>query len=112
MGSVRDTTPDADVLSRRALNRALLARQSLLRRSSSSALETIKRLVGMQAQRPNSPYIGLWSRLIDFRHDELAQAILDRQVVRIVLMRSTIHFVSARDCLFLRPLMHEMLAKE
>ena len=92
------------VLSNRALNRALLERQLLLRRSRRGALETIERLVGLQAQVPNSPYLALWSRLINFRLDDLTTLITARRVVRLALMRSTIHMVSARDCLALRPL--------
>jgi hypothetical protein len=99
------------VLSRRALNRALLHRQSLLRRSTLKPLAMIERLVGLQAQAPFPPYFGLWSRLTDFAPQQLSDLIRDRQVVRIALMRSTIHLVSARDCLLLRPLLQPMLTR-
>ena len=102
----------ADVLGRRALNRATLARQLLLRRSPMAALEAVRHLVGMQAQVPLNPYLGLWSRLEDFHPDELAQLLLDRKVVRIVVMRGTIHLVTADDCLILRPLAQPVLDKE
>src|SRR5207342_2189518 len=91
------------------LNRALLARQWLLRREQRRALETVQHLVGMQAQNPDPPYYGLWSRLAGFRADELATLMTERQVVRIALMRSTIHLVTAADCLPLRALVQPAL---
>ncbi len=97
------------VLSRRALNRALLARQLLLRRDRRSAVDTVAHLVGMQSQSPDAAYFGLWSRLEGFVPAELADLMLDRRVVRIALMRSTIHLVTAADCLALRPVLQPVL---
>jgi len=106
-----------DVLSRQALNRALLERQMLLRRAPLPAggprarhvIEAVEHLVGQQAQAPFPPYYGLWSRLAGFRPADLAELITGRQLVRIALMRGTIHLVSGRDCLFLRPLLQPVL---
>ncbi|HJV09683.1 MAG TPA: winged helix DNA-binding domain-containing protein [Acidimicrobiales bacterium] len=102
----------APVLSRRALNRATLARQLLLERAVLPALDAVRHLVGMQAQVPLNPYTGLWSRLAGFDPAELSQLLVDRKVVRTVVMRATIHLVTAEDCLLLRPLTQEVLSKE
>ncbi|HKC20729.1 MAG TPA: winged helix DNA-binding domain-containing protein [Candidatus Dormibacteraeota bacterium] len=94
----------APVLDRRALNRALLARQLLLERKHASAASTIERLVGMQAQAPNLPYVGLWARLTNFQQRELSRLMQTRKAVRTSLMRNTIHLVTAKDGFALKPL--------
>jgi Winged helix DNA-binding domain len=116
--SERQAPTSPGVLGRRELNRALLDRQMLLRRvplpaeagpRAERVIETVEHLAGLQAQAPFPPYYGLWSRLAGFRPGDLAELILGRGVVRIALMRGTIHLVSARDCLMLRPLIQPVL---
>jgi len=101
-GSLRSVA--APALSTKALNRALLARQMLLERAPAGVQEALERLVGLQAQIGNSPYLALWSRLDGFDPEDLASLVRCRRVVRLALMRSTIHSVTARDALVLRPL--------
>ena len=85
------------VLSTRALNRALLARQLLLDRSSLSLNQAIEQMGGIQTQYAPAGYIGLWSRMRDFSRPMLTQALEERRVVQATLMRATIHMVSAAD---------------
>jgi hypothetical protein len=99
------------MLGPRALDRALLARQSLLERQAMPAIEAIEHLVGLQAQAPLAPYVALWSRLVDFDPAELSNAIVERRAVRTSLMRATIHLVSARDALHLWPLVQPVLER-
>src|SRR5579871_5142021 len=95
----------------RAVNRALLARQLLLERSSMPVLAVIEHLVGLQAQLPNSPYAGLWSRVDRLTFAELSALIADRAAVRMVMMRSTIHLVTTADAYRLRPVLQPMLER-
>ncbi|MFI1951266.1 winged helix DNA-binding domain-containing protein [Streptomyces xinghaiensis] len=97
------TTTTPAVLDHRALNRAYLARQMLLSRHRTSASAAIESLVGLQSQQPVPPYYGLWTRLADFRPEELSRLISERAVTRIVVMRGTVHLVTADDALALRP---------
>ncbi len=108
------------MLSLRAINRALLSRQLLLDRPSlppagtgraARVIQTIEHLIGLQAQAPFPPYYGLHSRLDGFGPDDLASLISSRSVVRIALMRGTIHLVSARDCLPLRRLVQPVIER-
>ena len=91
------------VLSLRELNRATLARQMLLGRESVSPYDAVRRVAGLQAQVPNPPYIGLWTRLEGFARDGLTDLIEDRRVVRSSMMRATLHLTTAEDYLLLRP---------
>ncbi|MEU5862102.1 winged helix DNA-binding domain-containing protein [Nonomuraea sp. NPDC047529] len=96
-------------LSRRALNRALLQRQFLLERSGLPALEVIRHLVAMQAQEPNWPYVGLWTRLRRFTHADLTTLLTEGRVVRSGFLRSTMHLTAADDFRRLRPVLQPVL---
>jgi hypothetical protein len=88
--------PEA-VLSTRALNRALLARQFLLERSDQSIGGVLESVGGLQTQYAPSGYIGLWSRMHGFEGAQLTEALESRRVIQGTLMRATIHMVSAAD---------------
>lgn len=101
-----------ETLSSRALNRALLERQLLLRRASVPPLAAVEHLVGMQAQRTTSPYLALWSRLDRFRLDDLGRLLTERQAVRATMMRGTVHLVSAADAVSMRPAIQPVLERD
>lgn len=100
------------LLTRRALNRALLARQHLLARTDAPAADVVGHLVGMQAQNAWSPYVGLWSRVDGFTHADLGDALLDRRLARIAVMRGTIHLIDATDALLLPALVAPLYARD
>jgi hypothetical protein len=100
------------VLDTRALNRATLARQLLLVRTDLPALDTVTHLCGLQAQEPQEPFVGLWSRLRAFDHAALSDLLVGRQVVRTHLMRRTVHLVTADDVLAWRARHGPMLVQK
>lgn len=100
------------VLSTRALNRATLERQLLLRRSPLTTPEAVTHLVGLQAQEVKPPYYALAARLDGFTPEALSAPLGDRSLVRMVTMRSTIHLHTADDALTLRPLVQPARERE
>jgi hypothetical protein len=102
----------ADLITDRQLNRATLERQLLLRRAGMPPSTAVEKLVGLQAQNPLDPYLALWSRLEEFDPDAMGQLVTDRSLVRITVMRGTIHLVTADDALWLRPLTQPVLTAE
>lgn len=99
------------VLDDRALNRATLARQLLLARAELSVPEAVARLCGLQAQEPQEPFVGLWSRVRAFEPAMLDDALLGRRVVRTHLMRRTVHLVTAEDAVAWRA-RHEAMLRQ
>ena len=99
-------------LSARILNRALLSRQYLLHRHGLSERDVVEHLVGLHAQIPVGPYIALWSRLDEYRPERLSTMVTERSLVRVALMRSTIHLVTPEDCMTLRPLVQPVLDRD
>lgn len=87
------------VLGNRALNRATLARQLLLDHADMPVLHAVAHLCGLQAQEPQEPFTGLWSRLRAFDPAALSDLLIQRRVVRTHLMRRTVHLLTAEDVL-------------
>jgi hypothetical protein len=110
LGIIQGVTAD-EILSPRALNRALLERQLLLRRVDIPVRETVEHLVGLQAQSVPPTYYGLWSRIEGFDPNELGRMLTDREAVRMTLMRGTVHLVTVRDALLLRPLVQGVIER-
>jgi hypothetical protein len=99
------------ILDQRTLNRTLLARQGLLRRERRPVAGVLEDLVGLQAQEPQNPFVGLWSRIEGFDPTELDRLLVDRAAVRTGLMRTTLHLVTADDAVALQPLFAPVLAR-
>ncbi|MFF7970879.1 DNA glycosylase AlkZ-like family protein [Streptomyces sp. NPDC007905] len=108
----KSSAATAPLLDTRALNRATLERQLLLRRSSLSARDAVRHLLGLQAQNVKPPYYALAARLDGFAPEQLSGLMAAREAVRIVTLRSTIHTHTAEDCLTLRPLVQPARDRE
>ncbi len=94
-------------LTLRELNRATLARQLLLERKRLSPTAVVERLVGMQAQWPSAPYVGIWTRTTSFRRAALERELARAAVVKATVMRQTLHLVTRRDYALLRAALSE-----
>ncbi|WP_435176236.1 winged helix DNA-binding domain-containing protein [Actinacidiphila sp. bgisy145] len=90
-------------VSRRTLNRTLLSRQLLLEPADMGPEDVVSHLLGLQSQNASSAYPGLWTRLAAFDFAALGRLLTERRVVRLALMRDTVHLVTAADALRLRP---------
>jgi hypothetical protein len=99
------------VLPPRELNRATLARQLLLERAVRDPVEAVAHLAGLQAQTPQTWYVGLWSRLAGFDPEAVGAALEDRRLVRLPAMRSTIHLLTADDAVAWRPLVDPVIER-
>jgi hypothetical protein len=99
------------VLSRRILNRTLLARQLLLERVERRATDVIDLLVGLQAQEPPDPYVALWTRIEGFDPLELSSLIDGRGAVRMGLLRGTLHLATADDALVQYPILADVMRR-
>lgn len=95
----------------RVLNRTLLRRQFLLERTSLPALDVVSHLVAMQAQEPNWPFVGLWTRVAGFRHADLTAPLEDGRVVRCPGLRATQHLVAGTDYRWLRATMEPIFER-
>lgn len=95
------------VLTLRELNRATLARQLLLERKRLSPTAVIERLVGLQAQWPQAPYVGIWTRTTGFRREALERELVRGAVLKATVMRQTLHLVTPRDYGLIRSAMSE-----
>src|SRR4051794_13672905 len=82
----------------------------LLAREAVSVVAAVERLAGLQAQEPRPPFVGLWTRVEGFERDALVDALRSGEVVRGLLMRATLHAVSARDFRAFRPAVQPVLS--
>ena len=103
--------PKSHKMDRAALSRATLARQMLLAREETTTVAATERVVGLQAQWPFPPFVGLWTRIAGFERGHLRSALSSHDVVRATTMRGTIHVVSARDYATFRAAIQPLLTR-
>jgi hypothetical protein len=95
------------ILTLRELNRATLARQLLLERKRRSPKAVVEHLVGVQAQWPPAPYVGIWTRTASFRREALERLLRSGAILKATAMRQTLHLVTLRDYALIRSAMSE-----
>lgn len=99
-------------LTTRQLNRALLARQLLLKRKRISVRDAIHAVGGLQSQEPKDPFVALWSRISAFKAERLLAAAKSREIIRGTYLRSTIHTVTPDDYIAFRVLLQSVINRE
>jgi Winged helix DNA-binding domain len=102
----------AVTLTARQLNRALLARQLLLKRKRVSVHAAVHATGGLQSQEPRDPFVALWSRISSFKAQNLLEAAHRRDIVRGTYLRGTLHTVTADDYSSFRPLLQSVVHRE
>src|SRR2546428_3990810 len=51
----------------------------------------------MQAQSPQAPYVGIWTRTTSFRREALERELVSGAVVKATVIRQTLHLLTLRD---------------
>jgi hypothetical protein len=67
----------------------------------------VEYLVGLQAQWPPAPYLGIWTRTTSFDRAELERELAAGTVIKATVMRQTLHLVTPRDYALIRAAMSE-----
>jgi hypothetical protein len=94
-----------------SLNRTLLARQHLFARVRMQPKDMVGHLCGMQAQAPQAPYAGLWSRIAYFNPGATGQLVALPCLVPLPLIRATLHLPTAGDALASRPVLQPSISR-
>lgn len=102
----------ATTLTNLQLNRALLARQWLLRRRRATVRDAAHAVAGLQSQEPKDPHVALWSRISGFKPQHLREAAERREIVRGSYLRCTIHTASVEDFTAFRLLLQPVIDRE
>ena len=63
--------------------------------------------MGLQAQSPQAPYVGIWTRTTSFHRRSLERELKSARIVKANVMRQTLHLVTKRDYALLRAAISE-----